>query len=310
MSRAPDRHYVTWLVDSARWDRFVPRAGDVVVATYPKSGTTWVQRLVSLLVRPTTEAFALDREFPWWEYRLAFDIDALVAHADAMTGRRCFKSHIPFDGLVVHDEVRYIHVVRDPRDVALSYHNHTSGFTAKARAEMDAVGLADPRIGRPYPPIDADPAAFFHRWLTEGALPPFSSGTPFLPYIPFEQSYLAESGRDNLLIVHYADLKRDLVGEMGRIARFLGVDKTVAEITALAAHGEFSAMRKDGAALIPGVVKNFEGGAERLFHSARQAGWRGVFAERDLAEFDRRLAEAFSPGERQFLMAGRLAPVD
>lgn len=37
---SPTPIYVTWLIDSARWNRFVPREGDVVVATYPKSGTT------------------------------------------------------------------------------------------------------------------------------------------------------------------------------------------------------------------------------------------------------------------------------
>lgn len=58
----PTPSYVTWLIDSTRWNRFVPRAGDVVVATYPKSGTTSAQRLVSLLIRPTTEPFALAGE--------------------------------------------------------------------------------------------------------------------------------------------------------------------------------------------------------------------------------------------------------
>ncbi len=302
--RAPTADYVTWLVDSTRWNRFQPRPGDVVVATYPKSGTTWVQRLVGLLIRNSAEAFAIDREFPWWEYRHAFSIDALVAHADAMTGRRCFKSHVPFDGLPVFDEVRYIHCVRDPRDVAMSYHNHTSGFTAAAIEQMSAAGLADPRIGLPYPEISRDPAQFFHRWLTEGATPDQTSGMPFLPYVPFEQSFLNQRGRANLLILHYADLKRDLVGEMGKIAQFLGISLEPQRLAALAQHGEFAAMRKAGAQLIPGVAKNFEGGAERLFHSARQSGWRGIMADADLARLEAMLEAGFSSEDKRFLMHG------
>ena len=263
-----------------------------------------MQRLVSLLIRTSTEPFALDREFPWWEYRLAFPIDALVTHAGAMTGRRCFKSHIPYDALPKHPQVRYIHVVRDPRDVARSYHNHTSHFTEAARRQMSNEGLGDPRIGIPYPAIESDPDRFFRRWISEGALPGQCSGTPFLPYIPFERSFLDHRDDPNLLIVHYADLKRDLVDGMARIARFLGVTLPLEELAARAEHARFETMRKDGAKIIPGVVKNFEGGAETLFHCARKSGWRDVFAESDLARFDAALEAAFSPEEKRFLLEG------
>jgi hypothetical protein len=38
------------LFDSARWDRYAPRKDDIVIATYPKCGTTWTQRIVGMLV--------------------------------------------------------------------------------------------------------------------------------------------------------------------------------------------------------------------------------------------------------------------
>ena len=42
--------YRTWMTDSRRWDTYRPRTGDIVVATYPKCGTTWMQRIVDLLI--------------------------------------------------------------------------------------------------------------------------------------------------------------------------------------------------------------------------------------------------------------------
>ena len=36
------------------------------------------------------------------------------ATIEAQTHRRFLKSHLPFDGLPIYDEVRYIHVARDP----------------------------------------------------------------------------------------------------------------------------------------------------------------------------------------------------
>ncbi len=39
--------------DSARWDGFVFRPGDIVISTPPKCGTTWMQMICALLIFQT-----------------------------------------------------------------------------------------------------------------------------------------------------------------------------------------------------------------------------------------------------------------
>lgn len=44
------RRYRSVVADSARWEGFQFRDGDIVISTPPKCGTTWTQMLVALLV--------------------------------------------------------------------------------------------------------------------------------------------------------------------------------------------------------------------------------------------------------------------
>ncbi|MDF2758993.1 MAG: hypothetical protein K0S99_1625, partial [Thermomicrobiales bacterium] len=48
-AQAPRTRYRSIIADSARWDGFAFRPGDVVISTPPKSVTTWTQMLCALL---------------------------------------------------------------------------------------------------------------------------------------------------------------------------------------------------------------------------------------------------------------------
>ena len=300
------KRYCTWLIDSDRWGAFRPRPSDVVVATYPKSGTTWVQRILSLLIFRSEEPVPLDQVFPWWEVNRR-PIEAVVEDFEAQSHRRSVKTHVPFDGIPRFDTVKYIHVSRDGRDVCMSYHNHCTGFRPEALARMDEIGLAEPTLRRPYPRVDTDPAVHFHNWLTAGAIAGQQDGTPYLSYFAYERSFWDARKAPNLLFVHYNDLQADLTGEMRRIADFLDIDIVDEEIERMAGAATFSAMRKDAAMLIPNVAKNFEGGALRLVNKGQSGRWRGVYDEADVELFDKKLRETVPDIYADWLLAGRIA---
>jgi hypothetical protein len=89
---------------------------NIVVVGYPKSGCTWITRLVAELVGCPVAGF-------WKSNKREIAVEGEHRSSDV----RVFKSHHTFDelGVAVHDpETRIIYVVRDPRDVAVSGANY------------------------------------------------------------------------------------------------------------------------------------------------------------------------------------------
>src|SRR5437868_4185942 len=116
-THAVERHYQNFVFDSARWARFTPRDGDVVVCTSYKAGTTWTQMICALILHGTPNLPAPLAELsPWLDMRLEA-IDDVLAALERQPFRRVIKTHTALDGLPIHDEATYIVCGRDPRDV-------------------------------------------------------------------------------------------------------------------------------------------------------------------------------------------------
>jgi aryl sulfotransferase len=302
--RPAEHVYRTWIVDSRRWDHYRPRPGDVVIATYPKCGTTWTQRIVDLLIFGNPEPRPVMDISPWIDRRFPEPVEAVMARIEAQEHRRFLKAHLPADGLPLFDEVRYVHVTRDGRDACISYHNHGSGLTPGMLEGLVRAGLEDETIGRSFPRVPADRAEHFHRWLTEGAVPGHADGLPHLSFFRFERSWWEERHRPNVLLVHYDDLKADLAGEMRRLADFLGIAVPPGLWPALVEAAGFGAMRRDGEALMGSVAGIFRGGAGRFFHAGTNGRWRGVLREEELALYEAKIEAALPPACARWVAHG------
>jgi aryl sulfotransferase len=101
--RAPTRAVRSRSMDSARWQAYRPRPDDIIIGTYSKCGTTWVQRIVSMLIFKSTAPRPIVEESPWLDLRTR-DLTASVEMIEAQTHRRYLKTHLPFDALPVYEQ--------------------------------------------------------------------------------------------------------------------------------------------------------------------------------------------------------------
>jgi aryl sulfotransferase len=308
--RPAEREYRTWSTDSRRWSPYAPRPDDIIIATSPKCGTTWMQQIVSSLVFGDPKPRALPSVSPWIDARFRGTGAEVHAAIEKQSHRRFLKSHLPIDGLPLYDEVRYIHVARDGRDAVLSMHNHYSGFSAAQLESFDRIGLDDPILSRPYPRIPADPAEYFRLWISTPVVSGQEDGLPAPSFFELEAGYWAERKRGNLLLVHYNDLKKDLDGEMRRIASFLDIELPETTWPSLVSAASFESMRTSGSTLMPQTKTMFVEGANRFFNKGVNGRWRSILGPDELAAYEAKVLAKLSPALAAWLEGGRLSTGD
>lgn len=291
------------VTDSTRWKGYRPRPNDIVIATYPKCGTTWTQRIIDLLVFGNGEPRRFMAASPWLDSTVFGPLEAQLATLEAQTHRRYIKSHVTFDALPIYEGVKYIHVARDGRDSAFSMHNHQRGFSPAMLANL----AANTGNGATPPAVPEDPRAYFLSWL-DNCERGDGSGEP--DYFSFENTYWERRSEPNLLMVHYADMKADLVGEMARIADFLEIEMSRDQLAGLAVHAEFERMKKDGDVTMPELHFAFDGGPARFINKGTNGRWRDVLTDDDLARYAKLAATRFSPAHARWIESGRLAAGD
>jgi aryl sulfotransferase len=294
------RTYRSHHLDSERWDQVTLRPGDVVISTSMKAGTTWMQRIMSLLVLGAGPLPARLVELsPWIDAAFLGDVDDVVATIEAQEHQRFLKSHLPFDALPYDPAVRYVYVGRDTRDVFMSAFNHYSAYTELTYSLLDAAGGAH----GPMPRCPAGERELWADWMTRSLFDWETDGWPFWSHHHHAASFWPHRDLPNVLMTHYADLLEDLEGQMRRVAAFTGIEVAEEAWPELVTAARFATMKQEAMRNEEYIGLIFEGGAGRFFHKGTNGRWRDVLTDSDLALYEAAAAE-LDPELRSWLEAG------
>jgi hypothetical protein len=306
--------YRSVVFDSARWEGFPFRDGDIVISTPPKCGTTWTQTLVALLVFGSADfPRKLSEISLWFDMQLASREEA-VALLEAQTHRRFIKTHTALDGLPFDDRVTYICVGRDPRDVAVSCAHHMSNIDAARFIEVRerAVGLDDfaelgielPAPGAP-PPSPTSAGRLAEYLDTE--LNPANVNVMTLAYVVHHLKTFWDRRDDpQIALFHYADLQADLVGEMRRLADVLDIAVSDEQLATLAQAASFQAMRDNAEMVAPNADIAIWRSTADFFHRGSNGQWREMFDADALDRYMARITALATPEFSAWLHEGRL----
>jgi aryl sulfotransferase len=248
-----------------------------------------MQTIVACLLWPKGDApGAVMFLSPWLDAN--FDpVHEIVARLDAQQHRRFIKTHTPIDGIPFFGDASYVFVARDGRDAFMSYCNHLEKFRADVRtdlnhaAELEGLSLM--------PEWDGDVHGLFRTWLAT---------TPFFHHV---ETFWERRDRPNVLLVHFADLKTDLEGQMRRVSTFLEVDVPDALWPSVVERCTFDSMR-GRATEIGSFERRFDGGAESFFFKGTNGRWRDVLTPDEREAYDARAASVLSPDALAWLQRG------
>ncbi|KAF7012891.1 unnamed protein product [Triticum aestivum] len=206
--------------------RFRPRPTDVLITSFPKSGTTWLKALAfSVLNREAYPPRSAGADHPLHRGS-PHDLVGFIEHSPDLlvTGEeelyqhlaspRLLASHLPYSLLprgITADgsECKVVYVCRDPKDTLVSFWH----FHEKTRAALQQV----PGIG--------GGASFLATPTFEEAFELFCQGkTVAGPQWNHALEYWEASRRrpDQVLFLSYEDMLRDTPGNLRRLAAFVG----------------------------------------------------------------------------------------
>lgn len=273
---------------SPRWQHYRPRDGDIIIATAPKSGTTWMQNIVMHLIFQDLEFRKVYYIFPWFENN-GTPVEEVLAQLEEQDHRHCIKTHLPLDGLVYHPNVKYIVVSRDGRDAFMSMWNHYYN-TIRNQTEPNFIdNIRD----------------FWNVWITKSIFEWQNEGYPFHSPLYFSQTWWDFRHLPNILFVHYNNLLSDLEGEIHRIAHYLEIEVSEELIPKIADAVSFDTM-KVNADKVAGDFDWLDGGGKKFINKGTNSRWRDVLTEDDLKQYAAAVEQALTSDCAHWLEHGHL----
>jgi aryl sulfotransferase len=263
--------------DSTIWNDFKFRNDDIVISTYAKAGTTWMQQIIAQLLfggDPTLEVAEMS---PWMDLRLP-PKEIKLQLVEAQTHRRFLKTHLPVDALCFSDKAKYIYIGRDARDVIWSLYNHHANANQMWYDALNKTpGLVGPEIGRP----NEDIREYWNEWCQK-------DGFPFWPFWENVRSWWEIRDLPNVMFIHFSDLKKDMPNEIRKIAAFLEIEINDQDWPKILEYSSFQWMKQNATKSVPLGGAFWDEGAKVFINKGVNGRWADTLSDADCLEYEKR----------------------
>ncbi|XP_051984233.1 sulfotransferase 2B1-like [Xyrauchen texanus] len=244
---------------------------DTVIVSYPKSGTTWMQEIITLVLSKGDPTIAQTQpnwaRAPWLEQYYCPKV------LEASKGPRVITTHLPYHLLapaLQDSKAKVIYVSRNPKDVVVSYYHF----------HKMANFLPDP--------------GSFSEFLSA-----FLKGT--VHYGSWFDHVKGWASHVNFLYITYEEMWQDLHGSLEKVSRYLMCSLTEDELTSAQKYCSFNSMKENAMVnytLIPQEIMDHSKG--KFMRKGKIGDWKNIFAEEQSDHFDAVYSSQMADASLQF----------
>ncbi|GAB1318645.1 hypothetical protein MFIFM68171_08855 [Madurella fahalii] len=250
------------------------RASDICFVSYPKSGSTWLSYILTLLAAgpdaSDSSGKTLYGSLHWvegsWPYpRSEEDLERAEAP-------RIFRSHMPYSmalgGEPAKNPCRYIYIARNPKDVAASYYHFESRKSWSGYYDGPWDHWLDMFVGGRVQRGD---------WFDHAL------------------GWWEHRNADNILFLRFEDLKLDTRGQLEKIAKFLGVNVSENQLREVEHKVGFTQMQQTEFSALKDIKE-----LSKFFRKGEIGSWKEYFTVAQSEAFDRLYKERVGDSGMEF----------
>ncbi|XP_032033628.1 sulfotransferase 1C3 isoform X1 [Hylobates moloch] len=252
------------------WDKicnFPARPDDLILATYPKSGTHWMQEILDMIqndgdVEKCKRFPSLDRH-PFLELKFPHKEKPDLEIALEMSSPRLIKTHLPSHLIppsIRKENCKIVYVARNPKDCLVSYYH----FHRMASFLPDPQNLEE----------------FYEKFM--------SGKVTCGSWFDHVKGWWAAKDRHQVLYLFYEDIKKNPKHEIHKVLEFL--EKTLSDdvINKIIHHTSFDVMKDNPMAnqtRIPSHIFNHS--ISKFMRKGRPGDWKNHFTVAMNENFDK-----------------------
>ena len=276
---------------AGRW-----REGDIVVSAPAKSGTTWAMNIVHQLRAGGDEQLQdLYAEVPWLEFfETPYQTKQQLYTRWGRLPRwypRAFKTHAEPPRTPYNSSVRYVVVMRDPRDAISSFLPFLHTVTDEAMDYWDTPPSVREQWFRGNSTVTVMTA--FAGYFRYGQL-----------FTDFLKGWWPYRHATNVLLLHYSDMKADRAGSVRKVYDFLGFSLTPSKLDRVVELTSFEYMKKHGGKYTMQTLDVSIWEPTALTRTGKVGG--SSLPAEVLSVFDEVVQSELEPEQLQWLLAGGL----